>query len=272
MRYINESYMPRKVMVAPVGFEIDRILEAQKFEPCNIWYILRNPPLGADPVGQLSLHFADKVVAAVKSMHLQEFHVINVRQSDLLGLIRAYASAVREQLTRDPETEFIFNTSGSTKLAQFAGSFVASFCRVPVRIIYMQPEAEVVLASLITATPDQLHTSRETYLTHGECSPPFSLQYLPVIPYTQLTPAEHAILRDLAIMRERKSLSQFLPAITNNERTLRPKDIVKVGWSVKALEKLRLVRVHKVGSMKSVTITPEGDLVAAALEMFDVVS
>ncbi len=29
--------------LGPVGFELDRILDAQKFEPCNVWYVLRNP-------------------------------------------------------------------------------------------------------------------------------------------------------------------------------------------------------------------------------------
>ncbi len=44
---------------------------------------------------------------------------------------------------------------------------------------------------------------------------------------------------------------------------------MKAGWSVKALERVRLVRVHNAGTTKAVSITPEGALVAAALEMLE---
>ncbi len=263
--------MPRKVMVAPVGFELDRVLEAQKFEPCNIWYVLRNPPVGADPVGELSLQFADKVVAAVKAMPLQEYHVVDVRQSDLPGLVHAFAQAVREQLAVDPEAEFVFNASGSTKLAQFAASLVAGFCRAPVRLLYLQPAAEVVLASLINATIGELAATRETYLAHGECRAPFTAEYFPVVPFAPLTPAEIAILRDLAATNERATVSQLVPVVTGTKSTGEParKDVVKTGWSVKALERAHLVRVRKAGTTKAVSITLEGALVAAALEMLE---
>ncbi len=253
-------------MVAPVGFEFDRILEAQKFEPCNVWYVIRNPPVGADSVGKYSLPFADKVVAAVQALPLLDCRVINVRQSDLPGLVRAFAQAVREQRTQEPDVEFVFNTSGSTKLAQFAATFVAGFCRATVRLLYMQPEAEVVLAALLDQSREELKQAQERYLAHGECSAPFTAKYCPVIPFTPLTPAEHAILRDLSAVRSRPAMSQLVPMITGSAITPSRKDIVKTGWSVNRLEELHLVQVKKEGTTKAVSITPEGDLVAAALE------
>ncbi|OLS13631.1 MAG: hypothetical protein RBG13Loki_2757 [Promethearchaeota archaeon CR_4] len=260
--------MTRKVMVAPVGFEMDRVLEAQKIESCNIWYILRNPPVGADQVGQVSLHFADKVVAAVNAMPLLESHIIEVRQSDLLGLVKAFALAVREQVALDHEVTFVFNTSGSTKLAQFAASFVAGFCRVSVKLLYLQPATEVVLATLIIQDPAQLRKVHANYLTHGECQPPFTPLYFPVVPSAPLTPAEVAILRELAIVKEKTTVSQLVPMVTGSATTPSRKDIVKTGWSVKALERQHLVSVRKVSTTKAVSITPEGELVAAALELF----
>ncbi len=253
-------------MVAPVGFELDRILDAQKFEPCNVWYVLRNPPVGSDAVGKFSLPFADKVVAAVQDMHLLECHIIEVLQSDLLNLVRAFARAVREQRTREPEVEFVFNTSGSTKLAQYAASFVAGFCRAKVKLLYMQPEAEVVLAALLDVSREEFYSKIEQYRAHGECRAPFSAKYCPVIPFVELTPGERNILKELATVRSRPMMSQLVSVISGRAGPARRKDTVKTGWSVNALERLHLVQVKKEGTTKTVTITPEGDLVAAALE------
>ncbi len=253
-------------MVAPVGFELDRILDAQKFEPCNVWYVLRNPPTGSDSVGQFSLPFADKVLAAVHALPLLDSKIIMVLQSDLLGLVRAFAQAVREQRLQDPDAEFVFNTSGSTKLAQYAAVFVAGFCRAPVRLLYMQPKAEVVLAALVNAGPREIQDALERYLAHGECSAPFEPKYCPVIPFVQLTPAERAILQDLAKIKSRAMLSQLVPVVSGKVRSTSRSDIVKTGWSVNALEDLNLVQVKKEGTTKMVSITSEGELVAAALE------
>ncbi len=61
-------------------------------------------------------------------------------------------------------------------------------------------------------------------------------------------------------------LSQLVPVVSGKVRSTSRSDIVKTGWSVNALEDLNLVQVKKEGTTKMVSITSEGELVAAALE------
>ena len=259
--------MSRKVMIAPVGFEIDRVTEAQKFEPCNIWYILRNPKQGSDFIGEYGLPLADKVVEKIAKFPLQEFQVIEVRQSNLLVLVHVFVEIIKRERKEDPEVEFVINMSSSTKTAEYAAALVAGFCPSPVKQIYLRPKQEMTLAELLSSPEKKIEKMKEFFLNHGECHAPFELEYFPVIPYASLTNTQRLILEDLAVYKIRETLSSLVEIINPNSKEPSQKDFVKIGWSVKALEKMHLLKTRKTHLSKSVIITPEGEIVAAALNM-----
>ena len=62
-------------------------------------------------------------------------------------------------------------------------------------------------------------------------------------------------------------MSSLVRAIAPGKKESQRKDLVKAGWSVKALERLRLVTSKKINQARTVAITPEGEVIAAVLEM-----
>jgi len=261
--------MARKVMIVPVGFELDRVIDAQKFESCNVWHVLRNPRGGSDAVGEHSIYFGERVAKKVEAMHLLDFQVIEVRQSDLLGLVRAMAGIVKAERAKDPAGEFVFNASSSTKTAAFAVTLVAGLCPAPVKILYLRPEVEITLMDLIVSGEKTLDDVRQVFLEHGECHSPFGAEYYPVIPLVTFTPAERAIIEHLASTRVAETVSSLVQAIAPGQKQRLRKDLVKAGWSVKALERMHLVTSRKANQSRTVAITPEGEVIAAALGMID---
>ncbi|HMF30450.1 MAG TPA: DUF6293 family protein [Candidatus Lokiarchaeia archaeon] len=259
--------MGRKVMVAPVGFEFDRVIDGQKYEPCNVWYVLRNPQGASDAVGEYSIIFSDRVVEKIATLPLQEWHAVDVRQSDLLGLVQAFANIVKDERSKDPEAEFVFNASSSTKTAQCAAALVAGLCPAPVKLLYLRPREEITLAELVASGDMPLEEIRQQFLEHGECHAPFVAEYFPVVPLAPFTPAEVAILKNLAETKTQEAISNLVGVIVPRQGQPARKDLVKAGWSVKALERMRLVKTQKVNQMKSVTITLEGEVIAAALDI-----
>ena len=79
----------------------------------------------SDAVGKHSILFGERFVEKVATMPLLEWHVVDVRQSDLLGLVRAMASIIKEEQVKDQVVEFVLNASSSTKTAAFAASLIA---------------------------------------------------------------------------------------------------------------------------------------------------
>ncbi len=102
------------------------------------------------------------------------------------------------------------------------------------------------------------------FLEHGDCHAPFEIQYFPVVPQVPLTETQSNILKDLIQTRNRDTLKALAKAVLPHQE-ITQKDLVKVGWSVKVLERLGLLSTQKVNLTKSVGITPEGEIVAAAI-------
>lgn len=202
-------------------------------------------------------------------MPLLEWHSIDVRQSDLLGLVRAMASIIKEEHAKDPGVEFVFNASSSTKTAAFAASLIAGWCPAPVKILYLRPEVEITLMNLVVSGEKTLDEVRQIFLEHGECHSPFVAEYFPVIPLATFTPAERAIIAHLASTRVAENVSGLTQAIVPDQKQRQRKDLVKAGWSVKALERMHLVTSRKANQSRTVAITPEGEVIAAALAMMD---
>lgn len=262
--------MVRKVMVASVGFEFDRVVDAQKFESCNAWYILRNPKGASDAVGEHSVRFGERVVEKVMSMNLLDYYIVDVRQSDLLGLVREMATIVREERVKDLQVEFVFNVSSSTKTAQYAATLVAGWCPSPVKLLYLRPLEQITLMDIISNKNKIDDDARQRFLEHGECHSPFEAEYFPIMPFVTFTPAERAILIHLANVHSVETVSSLVQIIMVGLKKQQQKDLVRVGWSVNKLERMHLVTSKKVKQSRIVNITSAGDIVAAALGMLDI--
>jgi len=254
-------------MVAPVGFEFDRVVDAQKFESCNVWYILRNPKGASDAVGEHSILFGEHVVEKIMSMNLLDYHVDDVKQSDLLSLVKAMATIVRNERAKDPQVDFVFNACSSTKTAQYAATLVAGWCPSPVKLLYLRPIEQITLMDIISNRNKIDDDIRQRFLEHGECHSPFEAEYFPVMPFVTFTPAERAILIHLAKVHSVETASSLVKIIPVNIKKPQQKDLVKVGWSIKALERIHLVTSKKSKQFRIVNITFAGEIVAAALEM-----
>lgn len=202
-------------------------------------------------------------------MHLLDFQVIEVWQSDLLGLARAMAGIVKAERTKDPSEEFVFNASSSTKTTAFAVTLVAGWCPAPVKILYLRPEVEITLMDIIASGEKPLDEVQQAFLEHGECHSPFVAEYFPVIPFTTFTPAERAILEHLASTRVAETVSSLVQVFTPGKQEPPRKELVKAGWSVKALERMGLVTSRKANQARMVAITFEGEVIAAVLGMID---
>jgi len=254
-------------MISPVNLELDRVIDGQKFESCNVWYVLRTPQSSVDEGSKPRLPFGERVAEIIETFPLLDHHVIDVKQSDLLGLVKAMAGIVKAELAIDTGVEFVFNVSSSTRTAAYAIMLVAGCCPAPVKILYLRPKEDITLMEIVASKDKTLDEIRQNLLEHGEAHSPFTAEYYPVIPFATFTPTERAILARLATNRLAESVSSLVQAIAPETKAPSRKDLVKVGWSVKALERMHLVTSSKANHSRMIVITPEGEVVAAASTM-----
>lgn len=112
---------------------------------------------------------------------------------------------------------------------------------------------------LVTSGEKSLNDIRQDFLEHGECHSPFEAEYFPVIPFATFTPAERVIIKHLASTRVAETVSSLVQAIAPGQKQRQRKDLVKAGWSVKALERMHRVTSRKANQSRTVAITPEGE-------------
>ena len=127
------SLIQPRIQIAPVGFEIDRIVMPAKKEKADIVYLIMHNNLNADK----STIYADKIKESLKKSKIKT-ETVYADRNNLLDIVKA----VKEIITKHRKSEILINVSSGSKIHAIAcmmGCMIFDD-RKNIRPFYAEPE------------------------------------------------------------------------------------------------------------------------------------
>jgi len=272
--------MTRKVQIAPVGFEFDRIIEGVVSHPSNVIYLLKSykkTENGTDPDKKL-IGTANKFVEKLFS-HFQKSIICQpiIRETEIITLeniIKELCLIIKTELEEKHAEEIWINISTSTKLFVSAAMYVGSFKPDFIKLFYIDA-SDYIIDSLFNPEKKREDIVSD-FIKYGMTMKKNKRSYrnidVPLYPAQILSDPKKQVLINLFNL-EKNNLSKK----TKYKRLLKemkedPDDkSIKMKYShhIKNLKKQNLVREDIHGREKLFYLTQEGRILSLILDIFN---
>ncbi len=271
--------MTRKVQIAPVGFEYDRIIEGVVHHPCNIIYLLKSfkeLTNEADPdkeMIEIAKKFVDKLYEHFINSLICTPIVIETVLIQLEPIIEELCRIISKEINEYHADEIWINVSTSTKLFVSAAMYVGSFKHDLVKLFYIDASHYTVNDLF---SPDigknEIKEKYEKYgITYKKNKESYKNVDVPVYPTEVLTEQKKDILKTLRKMTngDKGEMITFMNLLRELGHDAYDKTIkMKYGHHIKALKARNFINEKTHGRQKKFSLTHEGQILGLILTYF----
>jgi len=271
--------MSRKVQIAPVGFEYDRIIEGVIHHPCNIIYLLKSYKKltnESDPdknMIEIAKRYVDNLQNHFKNSRICTPIVIETILIQLEPIIEELCRIISKEIDEYQADEIWINISTSTKLFVGAAMYVGSFKHDLVKLFYIDA-SHYTVNDLFNPEIEkkEIREKYENYgITYRENDESYTNIDVPVYPTEVLTDIKKKILKALRMltMGNKNKMITFMNLLRELDQDPHDKTIkMKYGHHIKALKARNFINEKIHGKQKKFGLTPEGQILGLILTYF----
>lgn len=268
----------RKVMIIPIGLELDRaIFGISKYNPDIIYviYSKKEEENLVDKVDAESERFMELFVEKIRG--LWKYEVLKTDVTNLSKCTDLLMEIFTKELQESEDCVFYINISTSSKIFSFSSFYLAGKYSENVLLFYVKP-AEYLMVEFITVFQELIQNLRtkeaidweqlniaenmiQKYISHGWTSDPFKLIE---IPYYKLTKYSEYEIKLMELMNNNKN--EYPDGFTiedllklNEENQIRSKKI-KLNYHLTELERQSLIENYPKNRKKHVKLQKSGEI------------
>jgi len=271
--------MIRKVHIAPVGFEFDRIIEGVVHHPCNVIYFLKSYKeltSEADPdkeMIEIAKRYVDNLEAHFINSRICTPIVIETLLIQLEPIIEELCRIISKEINEYHADEIWINVSTSTKLFVSAAMYVGSFKHELVKLFYIDA-SHYTVNDLFNPEikKKEIREKFEKYgITYKENEESYRNIDVPVYPTEVLTEQKKDILKALRKLThgdvgEMITFMNLLKELGQDpyDKTIK----MKYGHHIRALKARNFMIEKTHGRQKKFGLTHEGQILGLILTYF----
>ena len=273
--------MIRKVQIAPVGFEFDRIIEGVVSHPSNVIYLLKSykkTKNGTDPDRKLiaiANKFVEKLFSHFQKSKICQPIIVETEIITLENIIKELCLIIKTELEEKNAEEIWINISTSTKLFVSAAMYVGSFKPDFIRLFYIDASDYIIINSLFNSEKKKEDIISD-FIKYGMTMKKNERSYrnvdVPLYPAQILSDPKKQVLINLFNLEKNNSYKKTKYKRLLKELKEDPDDkSIKMKYShhIKNLKKRNLVREDIHGREKLFYLTQEGRILGLILDCFN---
>jgi len=260
-----------KILIVPVGLELDRIVLSPQFVSVNEIYLITDKPGlkndESDTTGKSKslTDFTNQFCQDVKNIwapiYQEKIHTKEIDITDQNEIIDVLSAIINDETEKSIATTFYINVSTSTKLFGIIACHVASF--LPGRIIpfYLSTSHYIITELVNEDKIDERKQKISDFKKHGLTTGPYTLIEIPVLPI--MKPKEIGITILEALMnQDTKGSPVNLEEILSLMKVSRENENyrIKTSFWAKKLRDLNFITMIKQGRDYRIQITNTGKL------------
>lgn len=271
--------MTRRVQIAPVGFEYDRIIEGVFFHPCNVIYLLKSYKEiehESDPDKQMVERASEFVVKLEEHFNQTKICQPIVKPAILIQLepiIEELCRIIKDEVDNQGTEEIWINISTSTKLFASAAMYVGSFMHDIVHLFYIDASHYTVndLFNPEISKEEVAERYKEYGITYKKNAESYKNVDVPVYPTEILSDTKKDILKAIHQLTKdnRNSMITFMNLLRELEEDEYNKTIkMRYSHHIKKLKARNLIIDESHGQQRKFGLTHEGHILGLILQYF----
>lgn len=271
--------MPRKVQIAPVGFEYDRVIEGVINHPCNIIYLLKSfieiEKVSA-PDKEL-IEIANEFVVKLND-HFNNSKICTpiVREAEIITLeriVEELCSIIKDEIEKNNAEEIWINVSTSNKLFVSAAMYVGSFRPDIIKLFYINASKYTINELLSNKKKEEIKNRYiEFGMTYKEDDKSYKDIEVPLFPIETFHPIKKIILKTLRklIIESNTNEIKYMKLLEELGEESKDKTIkMKYGHHIQVLKAKHLLTEKVHGRERKYALTQTGQILALIFSYFN---